>query len=57
MNDNPGSDLVDIQHPPVHWRNLKYDFKDNGRPVLFNDLTGVELILLMEEMDAELRRS
>ena len=45
------------KHPPVHWRNLKYDFKDNGRPVLFNDLTGVELILLMEEMDAELRRS
>jgi hypothetical protein len=42
---------------PVMWRNLKYDFNDNGRPVLFNDLTGVELILLMEEMDAELRRS
>lgn len=41
-------------HPAVQWRNLKYDFNDNGRSVLFNDLTGVELILLMEEMDAEL---
>ena len=37
------------------WRNLKYDFNDNGRAILFDDLTGVELILLMEEMDAELR--
>jgi hypothetical protein len=45
------------KHPAVHWRNLKYDFNDNGRTVLFDDLTGVELILLMEEMDAELRRS
>ena len=38
------------------WRNLKYDSSNNGRPILFEDLTGVELILLMEEMDAELRR-
>jgi len=43
-------------HPGVEWRSLKYDFSGNGRPVLFDDLTGVELILLMEEMDAELRR-
>lgn len=43
-------------HSPVKWRSLKYDFYDNGRNVLFDDLTGVELILLMEEMDAELRR-
>ncbi len=41
---------------PVMWRNLKYDSSNNGRPILFEDLTGVELILLMEEMDAELRR-
>ena len=41
---------------PVMWRNLKYDLKDNGLSILFDDLTGVELILLMEEMDAELRR-
>lgn len=37
------------------WRSLKYDFNDNGRAILFDDLTGGELILLMEEMDAELR--
>lgn len=43
-------------HPAVQWRTLTYDFNDNRRPVLFDDLTGVELILLMEEMDAELRR-
>jgi hypothetical protein len=44
------------KHPAVQWRGLKYDFNDNGRRILFDDLTGVELILLMEEMDAELRR-
>lgn len=43
------------KHPAVNWRSLKYDFNDNGRAILFDDLTGVELILLMEEMDAELR--
>lgn len=43
-------------HPAVHWRSLSYSYANNGRPVLFDDLTGVELILLMEEMDAELRR-
>lgn len=42
---------------PVMWRNLKYDFNYNGRAILFDDLTGVELILLMEDMDAELRRT
>lgn len=44
-------------HPAVNWRSLKYEFNDNGRSILFDDLTGVELILLMEEMDVELRRS
>jgi hypothetical protein len=47
--------IQEPKHPGVHWRNLKYDFNDNGRRILFDDLTGVELILLMEEMDAELR--
>lgn len=42
-------------HQAVRWRGLKYDSNDNGRSILFNDLTGVELILMMEEMDAELR--
>lgn len=45
------------KHPAVQWRSLKYDFNDNGRSILFDDLTGVELILLMEDMDAELRQA
>jgi len=49
--------IRDPNHQGVQWRNLKYDHSYNGRPILFDDLTGVELILLMEEMDAELRRS
>lgn len=49
--------IQDPKHPGVAWRSLKYDFNDNGRRILFDDLTGVELILLMEEMDAELRHS
>ena len=49
--------IRDPNHQGVQWRNLKYDHSHNGRPILFDDLTGVELILLMEEMDAELRRS
>jgi hypothetical protein len=44
-------------HPGVGWRNLKYDYDDNDRRVLFDEITGVELILLMEEMDAELRQA
>jgi len=44
-------------HPLVFWRGLKYAHADNGRQVLFDDLTGVELILLMEEMDASLRQA
>jgi hypothetical protein len=43
-------------HPGVSWNNLKYDYTDNDRQVLFDEITGVELILLMEDMDAELRR-
>ncbi len=42
-------------HPAVHWKSLSYSYANNGRQVLFEDLTGVELMLLMEEMDAELR--
>jgi hypothetical protein len=30
--------------PLVEWRGLRYGFGDNGRPVLFKELTGVELI-------------
>ena len=47
----------DKDHPGVKWQNLKYDYKDNNRRVLFDEITGVELILLMEEMDDELRQA
>lgn len=47
--------IRDPNHPGVQWRNLKYDNRHNGRAILFDDLTGVELILLMEEMDLVLR--
>jgi hypothetical protein len=49
--------IRDPYHQGVQWRNLKYDHSHNGRSILFDDLTGVELILLMEELDAELRRT
>jgi hypothetical protein len=45
----------DRGHAPVRWRTLQYDFHDNGRKVLFDEMTGTELVLLMEDMDAELR--
>lgn len=44
-------------HPGVCWRNLKFNYDDNGRHVLFDEITGVELILLMEELDVPLRKS
>ncbi len=44
-------------HPGVSWQNLKYDYGDNDRQVLFDEITGVELILLMEQMDAALREA
>lgn len=37
---------------PVTWRTLTYGPAQNGRQLLYQDLTAVELILLMEEMDA-----
>ena len=37
----------------VSWRTLTYAPADNGRQLLYNDMTAVELILLLEDMDAE----
>lgn len=37
---------------PVVWRSLSYSASDNGKAVLYQDVTAVELILLMEDMDA-----
>jgi hypothetical protein len=44
------------KHHAVHWKSLQYSYADNGRQVLFDELTGVELILLMEEMDLALKQ-
>lgn len=40
---------------PVQWKSLSYSYESNGRQVLFGDMTAVELILLMEDMDAEMK--
>jgi len=37
--------------PSVSWRSLLYSPADNGRQILYQDVTAVEIILLMEEMD------
>jgi hypothetical protein len=40
--------------PPVSWRTLTYSPAQNGRQLLYKDVTAVELILLLEDMDAEI---
>jgi hypothetical protein len=42
--DNPKAD-------PVAWRNLRYSPADNGRKIVFVDLSPVEFILLFEDLD------
>lgn len=37
---------------PVSWKTLTYSPADNGKEVMYQDLTPVEIILLMEEMDS-----
>lgn len=37
--------------PAVAWRNLTYDYSNNGRPV-FDDITTVEFILLMRDTES-----
>ncbi len=39
----------------VQWRSLRYDYADNGRQILFDEIAGADLIFLMEEMDWCLR--
>jgi hypothetical protein len=39
---------------PVAWRTLQYSPGDNGKVILFQDVAYVEVISLMEEMDAAL---
>jgi len=48
--------VITIHNPnaaTVQWKSLSYTAADNGRQLLFTDLAPVELILLMEDMDAE----
>jgi hypothetical protein len=48
---------IDFQNPkapPVNWRTLSYSPADNGRTILFGDVTPVEVIYLMSDMDAPL---
>jgi hypothetical protein len=37
---------------PIAWKSLSYSPSDNGKSVLYQDVTAVELVLLMEDMDA-----
>ena len=39
---------------PASWRTLTYTPSDNGRYILYLDITAVEAILLMEDMDSTL---
>lgn len=39
--------------PSVAWGSLSYSPADNGRQILYQDVTAVEIILLMEDMDTE----
>lgn len=45
---------INIQNPavpPVTWRSLTYAYSDNGREIVYQDMTNVELVILMDEMD------
>ena len=49
------SGKVHFENPkaaPVSWKTLAYGPSDNGRAILYVDVTVVDIILLMEEMDA-----
>lgn len=43
--DNPNA-------PPVVWRNLSYTPNQNGQQIIYRDITPVEMVLLMEDMDS-----
>ena len=38
--------------PSVSWRTLSYSPANNDRQILYQDVTAVEVILLMQDMDA-----
>ncbi len=41
------------KQPSVQWGNISYSFADNGRQVLYNDITNGDVMILMIEMDSE----
>ena len=49
---NGGIKIDNINSPPVTWKNLTYSYLNNGKQILYCDVTAVELILLMADMDA-----
>lgn len=40
--------------PKIVWRELEYDYYSNGKSIMYTDLTAVELIFLMIEMDTHI---
>lgn len=45
-------DIRDKNATPVSWMSLSYSASDNGKEIWKTDLTTVEALLLMEDMDA-----
>jgi len=44
--------FLNLNATAVNWRGLSYSPTDNGRQVLYQDLTPVEIILLMADIDS-----
>jgi hypothetical protein len=47
--------MINFENPnaiPVQWKTLSYSPSENGRQILYQDVTAVEIILLMEEVDS-----
>lgn len=50
-----GGEIHFFPHEPaVSWRGLTYSVSDNGKPIFHVDIAYVEVIYLMEEMDASI---
>lgn len=50
--------VIEIRNPnstTVSWKGLSYNHSNNGENIMYTDITPVEVILLMEELDLNLR--
>ena len=47
--------ILNPNSPKVTWKSIEYDSTSNGRNILYNDITPVETIILMDEMDIHRR--